>query len=227
FLGKFFPVGPNILFDFHLDDLATGGFNRCTGTGSNAQAFQRQRLGHFARQHHLHTTDNAGDQVCFTKRLQINDFCSQVYQLAGADFRSNTTNTGRETVLRQTTLQRHLPDLETCTHCSAAARLLTLVTSTGSLAEATTDTTANATTRFGAAWCRAQCIQMHDLLLAFNSQHVTNLSDHSTNGRRILKFNRLVHAAQSKSFESLSVSFLLANGAANQRDLYLFCSHSC
>jgi len=68
---------------------------------------------------------------------------------------------------------------------------------------------------------------MHDLLLAFNSQHVTNLSDHSTNGRRILKFNRLVHAAQAEPSESLSVSFLLANGAANQRDLYLFCSHSC
>src|SRR5690606_26017257 len=140
-------------------------------------------------------------------------------------FRSDAADAGGETVLGQTTLQGHLAAFETGTNSTAAAGLLTFVTAAAGLAQAAADTTANAAAGLGAARCRAQCIQLHDLFLAFYRQHVANFGDEPAIGRSVQHLYALMHTTQTQAFQALAVSFHLPDGATDQSDLQLFSRH--
>src|SRR5690606_1654973 len=94
---------------------------------------------------HSCTLDIMSDDIGALQCFQIHHIGVNQFQLVQADFHYVTSHRRVETELRQTALQRLLTTLEAGRHTAASAGFHTLVTFTGSLAEATSDTTTKPT----------------------------------------------------------------------------------
>src|ERR1700733_14383463 len=119
--------------------------DRGASAGRGCDAFQLDRTLDLALLHHFHAYGARGDQAGFLQHVEINGVAFDRIKLIQQHFRDVALHFRAEADLRQTALHRHLAAFEPRLPLAlAGARVLTFVSAAGSLAEARTDTAANA-----------------------------------------------------------------------------------
>ena len=141
---------------------AAGSLDGGLGTGRGGHALQHELLGQFALLHDLGALGGAGHQLGGTQRGEVDLAGFQLFQLVGQHFRAIQLQLGAETDLRQTLDQRHLAAFELRLDLAlAGARERALVAATRGLAQAGTDTTADAGAFGTGAVGGLQCVETH------------------------------------------------------------------
>jgi hypothetical protein len=209
-----------------INHFAASCFNGCSRAFGHSQAVNGQSASDIAGEHNFDALDTACNNTSTQQGFNVDNITCDQSKFAGTHFCGYAANTRRKTEFRQTTLQWHLAAFKTWTNRTTRTSLLTFMTLTAGLAEAATDATSNTTGRMFTAWSRAQCIQMHDLLLTFHKQQIAYFVDDAANTRGIFNFHTLVHTTQTQTFYTLSVSFHLARWTANQCHFNHFLGHN-
>src|SRR5215472_10871978 len=142
-------------------DLAARGLDGRARTLGGGHALERHRLLDLARQHHLGALGTWWHHARLEERLQVHHGCVDLGELVQSHLGARALDVGAEADLGYTTLQRHLPALESHLVVAALARALALGTAAAGLALSGGSAAADAQPRTAAPGSGPECVQSH------------------------------------------------------------------
>src|SRR5690606_27776025 len=145
---------------YPLNQRTAGSFDCGARTGRGAQALERDLAAQLAGLDDLGVAHVLADDAGLLEDLDVDFVDGQGLKVGQANFGAQHLAAGSETALGQAAIQRHLAAFEADFMEAAGTRLLALVAATRGLAQAGTDSAADATLGVLAAGSRLQCVQL-------------------------------------------------------------------